>query len=246
MSRRWRYPRSRRGVFYGIVRAPAAPAAPAFPPLWLRADRRPAYLIRRGEFWPVPKIGAAPTLPPWIPAMTEGRRGVARPVRRGRYFPVPLIGAAPPPPAPWIPPNLDGRRTPARPVRRGRHFPIPPAALPPVAPGRCPDRITSRGPGIPGTRRGRTWTTPRVAPTPPVPPVDRIRSRRTAAALRTRRGAYAEPFLIGVAPSPVIDFETTGRVEAGPYAALVEAQWRTLIEPGPYGAQVEPDPLEET
>lgn len=188
MSRRWRYPRSRRGDFYTIVPAAVAPSAPSYVPVFQEPSGRNARLAgiraRRARFL------VTTTAAPWIPPSVDpARRAPIRPTRRGRFLTVPLVGVAPAA-APWIPPLLDIRRAPSRPVRRGRFYtvplvgaaPPPAVALPTFTRGRV--RVLF-------ARRGHYWSPPypqQQAPaTPWVPPITRARRPQVGPA---RRGEY--------------------------------------------------------
>lgn len=209
----------RRGKFLSVpFTVAAATMAPWISP-GVAAHRAPPRPVRRGRYFPVPVVGVAPAAAPWIPPSTDTRRTPPRTTRRGRYFPTPLVGVAPPPPT--VVPQLP--RHPARlwATRRARYWNAPPS--PPAGPGptwtpvfvrarrpltgvvrrgdfqqvpsvaRCPNRIMSRRPGLPLSRRPRRWQSPIQASAPTaVPLVARISTRR-ARCLPTRRGVFIEP-----------------------------------------------------
>ena len=100
MSRRWRYPQSRRGVFA----FPTQPLSLQQGPTWIASARRPTTRGRRGTFTRAPGTGAPP-----IGLAAPRRRAALRP-RRGCYAEPPWQQAVPPAPPPYIPLVVKGRR----------------------------------------------------------------------------------------------------------------------------------------
>src|SRR6184192_650236 len=145
MSRRWRYPKSRRGSFYQVIKTQAA-AAPPFVPSFQEPSGRNSRprTTRRGQFYRV--IPAAVVqVASFVPSVMEpgGRNSRPRPIRRGAFYSVPSASVAAV--AVWVPPYLSGRRKPARPTRRGEYL----TALPPVV-------LAGPGPLVPSIQRPST------------------------------------------------------------------------------------------
>lgn len=230
----------RRGKFLTVpFTVAAATTAPWIPP-GPAAHRAPPRPARRSRYFPIPAVGVAPAAAPWIPPATDARRTPPRTTRRGRYFPTPLVGIAPVLPA--VVPQLP--RHPARlwANRRARYWNAPPS--PPAAPGptwmpvfvrarrpitglvrrgdfqqvptvaSCPNRLVSRRPGLPLSRRPRRWHPPiQVSAPTAVPLVARISTRR-ARCLPTRRGVFIEPSWLAIpvaAYTPLTDPVTAVR-----------------------------------
>lgn len=202
MSRRWRYPRSRRGVFYGPPQAPATQAAPSYALVFRQPAGRNARLAalrsRRGLFF---TTGRGDSAPP------RSRRYAVRlaSVRHGKFFSVPLVVVAASAPA-WVPSSLyPARRAPVRPPRRGRFYAVPLvglAAAPPTwiaAPLDPARRVSSRT-----TRRGKFYTVPPTGADPAaatwVPPA--LDPARRQSARRARRGQFF-PIPLAARPTPV-------------------------------------------
>lgn len=215
MSRRWRYPRSRRGTFFRVVPPQAStPPPPAYLPVVLEPSGRSSRprTTRRGRFWTVvPSVVAVqpPTYAPqWLkqsghPAAVRGRRGV--------FYVVPPV--APVQAAVWVPPVLHARRPAARPVRRGEFWPVPSAAVVAPAPYCRPRRAT-----YPLARRGRFYSVPPlVTPSPPAvaPWPPRLTRPSTRRLVLPRRGEFWPVPLVGLAPvqtQPVLSWIPRARV----------------------------------
>jgi hypothetical protein len=208
VSRRWRYPRSRRGQIWRIVPQPPQP------PAALQRRRVSATAVRRGRFWvviPATVIIAPPRPPDSIghdrTRLAAARRGrftaVPQPTnqppvsqrarsrwvpatRRGRYFTVPLTVVAPAPP-PWVPPITSTRRPAIRHVRRGRFLGCPTVQQP-------PRQNTRRRPSGTPARHGRRFDPPWTvnAPTAPPRPPDRVGAHRRPP-VQPRRGRFTQP-----------------------------------------------------
>jgi hypothetical protein len=143
----------RRGTFYQVPLVGLAPTAPVSPPGFVVSNRPTPLPTHRG-------------LTRWIPPAVQGvpdqinpTRASLCPTRRGR-----LLWTPPTQPAvatPWVPDPLSPNRT-VRPtlVRRGRFWVLAPAPV--VAPSTTVvDRMRSRRPAVPPTRRGNVldiWT----------------------------------------------------------------------------------------
>jgi hypothetical protein len=208
VSRRWRYPRSRRGQIWRAVPQPSPP------PAALQHRRVSTTAVRRGRFWvvvPAPVIIAPPRPPDSIghdrTRLAAARRGrftaVPQPTgqspvsqrarsrwvpatRRGRYFTVPLTVVAPAPP-PWVPPITSTRRPAIRHVRRGRFLGCPTVQQP-------PRQNTRRRPSGTPARHGRRFDPPWTvnAPTAPPRPPDRLGAHRRTLT-PPRRGRFTQP-----------------------------------------------------
>lgn len=229
MSRRWRYPRSRRGIFLGIVPASAAPAAPAYVPGFQEPSGRNARLaalgLRRGRFISVPRRVCAP-----IPGATRARVRVLA-VRRGRFFTVPLVGVAPAA-ATWVAPVLETRRAPARLVRRGQFLTVPRVGAAPAVPtvlpqfSRCRVRVLF-------ARRGHFWSAPNqpaVVASSWVPPI--TRSRRSPVQ-PFRRGEYlTAPLPRATWPTRIVSRRTAPLLCRR--GQLWRVPWPPPPGPGPY------------
>lgn len=201
MSRRWRYPRSRRGSFYRVVSGGLAPAQPSFPPAFQEPSGRNARLAavrtRRGKFGPIVQAVVAVTSA-FVPAIQEpaGRnsRLAGMRVRRGGFLPIPASQQVP----------VQQRRVPRyqSAVRRGRFFAVPLIGMAPaVAPWVPPLLDIRRAPARPA-RRGRFFTVPLagLAPAPPavVPQFTRERTRIGY----VRRGRYWSPPVQQITAAP--------------------------------------------
>lgn len=189
MSRRWRYPRARRGQFYGV---PPAGTAPAPPPPYVPAVQEPSgrnsrlvgMRIRRGRFFTVPVLLVRPA-----PPVRRAPRPAALP-RRSKFFAVPPVTAAPTPA--WVPPLLGCRRPPVRTTRRGEFFAIPlVGATPPPPPAMVPTFTRGRV-RVSSVRRGRFWTPPypQQPPPPPAPWVPPLIGARHPSVRPPRRGQF--------------------------------------------------------
>lgn len=205
MSRRWRYPRSRRGVFYGPPGSAAVQPAPSYVPAFQEPSGRNARLAgmrsRRGRFSTVTCVVCPPPCQP--------RRSVVRAasVRHGKFYAVPPAGAAPAV-ALWIPAPLDPvRRAPVRPTRRGKFYGVPlvgvaPVVAPWIPPALDPARRAALRPG----RRGRYYAVPQVGATqaaaPWVPPA--LDPARRQQARPVRRGEFFAIPLLGVVSTPPV------------------------------------------
>ncbi len=218
MSRRWRYPRSRRGDFFPFVPAADAPVPPAFPPPFIRARVKPA-AARRGRFFAAPAAASQPV--PWLPRerakVGPSRRGrfLTYPIsqvvetppayppqwirervrvlfqRRGRFYLVPLVGAVAAE-TPHVPDALTRRRRPAVQTRPGMFLTSPPAAP------YCP-RPARRVRPVSGLRRRTWWQPPRPQVVPPTYPPT-FRRTRSRIGVLSRRGRFAQPPWVGLAP----------------------------------------------
>lgn len=218
MSRRWRYPRARRGIVFRTV--PQAAPPPGFRD---QAGPRPRPAVRRARsgFQFVPSAASTP------PAAKPRPRLYLR-ARRGAFFPVvpAQVVLAPPrvpdrigrgrtrvtparracfPAPPWpqgpAPPPVSSRRQAARPARRGRFLGTPPPHGTPVT---RPRRSASLSPPV---RRGRIFDTPRpvAAPAPARPP-DRVTGRacRLPAIRRHRSAEPPWPQAVTQPPPPSV------------------------------------------
>lgn len=181
MSRRWRYPRPRRGVFYQILTTLTTPYIPSFQEPSGRNSR--SRITRRGQFYRITPTGVT-QVAQYIPTITEqaGRNSRPRATRRGRFYavaPAPIVAVAV-----WVPPFLAGRRSPVRPIRRGEYLIVPPS---PQSPPAC--RRTRRATSHP-SRRGRYYAVPPFSvlpgPGPLSPSVQRPTSRRLVGPRRGR------------------------------------------------------------
>lgn len=200
MSRRWRYPRTRRGSFYAVVPPMQATAPPPYPPAFQepsgRNSRLAAMRSRRGLFFATVR---ADSIPP------RARRYVVRlaSARHGKFFSVPVTVVASV--ASWTPPQLDpARRALARPARRGKFFTVPPVGVVSVAAWVPANLDPARRAPIRPWRRGRFYAVPLTsAPTPaPWVPPNLDPGRRQLARL-ARRGEFFTIPLVGAAPSAV-------------------------------------------
>lgn len=235
MSRRWRYPRARRGRFLPIVPAAQIPTAPAFVPpsikpagLRVRAAARP----RRGKFYSV--VVAAPVVqaPVFVPDWAGARRFVVPPVRRRSRPVVPSPTSV----AGVSSPATHANRLALR-VRRGRVLLVPPPQLvvgpAPLVPSfkRPPLRL------IQYPRRPRQSCPPWIgqAPTPPPPvPPQLLRPAGQAYPSQPRRRRPAAPIPSGfIPPSSQVPHRTRGLVirsgqflglplESGPTPSLIQ------------------------
>ena len=188
MSRRWRYPLSRRGSFHEVVPTSEAPKG-----FIRQATRRPHLRAARTRFLVVPSVGALPPPPPAFPAgfIRQSRRRVQT-TRRAIFLDVPLIGATPLAP-PALPPGFTRTRTrPSGSVRRGSYA-EPPWTLPPMPPQfRCRQQRRQAG----SSRRARFLSVPPGATVP-------LRFQRSSVRIvHGRRGVYAEPAWPQVAVAP--------------------------------------------
>lgn len=225
MSRRWRYPRSRRGSFQQVPPPTTIPTAADLPPAWReQAGPRPRFAarIRRGVIYLAP-AQAAP------PAAAPRRRTLAITVRRGRFWvfaPAPVIVAPPrpadsighdrlrlgglrrgrftaiPQPAPQPGSFARARQRWLPSVRRGQFMQLP-APLVPIAPAFVPQFTPRHRPNLYAARRGRYLPAPLtvVAPTPPpwVPPI--LAARRPQSQSRVlRRGRHTSTPLAAQQP----------------------------------------------
>lgn len=253
MSRRWRYPRTRRGDFYGIVPAPVVPAPPSYVPVFQepsgRNTRLAAMRSRRGQFLTV-QLAVCPP----VPRLRRGTVRLALP-RRGEYFIVPFAVVATA--APWIPPAMDVRRAQARQVRRGRFFTVPLVGAAPPPPVTVP-QVTRERVRLWAIRRGHYWNAPQVPQAPIVPvwvpvfsrsrrpltgPVRRgeyqtvpqrttcpyrITSRRTALPYRRRSQLWSPPRITPTAsPGPLVARTKTRRAPCLPTrrGVFIEPFW---------------------
>lgn len=160
MSRRWRYPRSRRGAFYPVppmVVAPPVGYLPAFQEPSGRSSRLVGMRVRRGRFTQVLRAVCPP------PRSTRRVQVRLAATRRGRFFPVPPATRA------CLPPQRAVRRRTVAPVtRRGRFY-----FMPPTVPVGAP---VTWAPAFPSTRTrralrsraGRAWGVPLVGLAPAV------------------------------------------------------------------------------
>lgn len=194
MSRRWRYPRSRRGRIYPPP--PPSTAAPAFQD---QAGPRPRFgvRVRRGSFFAVPRQLAAP------PAISARRRTATLLLRRGKFQPV--IPAPVITPPPWPPDTIGRSRRRLAAIRRGRFSGTPQTATSliastrtrvrqptaprhgrfaavPQAPAPAPQPIAQNRPSAPTIRRGHFLLLPPPVPIiqPPIwipPPIQGRRTR---------------------------------------------------------------------
>lgn len=202
MSRRWRYPRSRRGLFYGPLQQPA-PTAPSYIPAFQEPAGRNSRLAgmrsRRGRFFTVTRVVCPPP--------RQARRSVVRlaSVRHGKFFAVPFVGAVPATAA-WVPPSLDpARRIPARLTRRGGFYAVPPAGAAPAVAAWIPPLLDpARRAGARPTRRGEFFTIPLVGAAPAVvqlaPGFLRQAARRVVHT-GVRRGRFLPVPFVGLAPA---------------------------------------------
>lgn len=200
MSRRWRYPRSRRGDFYGIVPT----ATPASPPAYVAVFQEPsgrnsrARITRRGQFFRVTPATVAQVLP-CIPAVMEpaGRssRLVATRVRRGQFLSVPRRVCPP------VPSTQRRRQWMASP-RRGEFFIVPLTIATSVSVW-TPPMLEARRPASWLARRGEFLTVPLVGLVPAAAPwVPPLLDTRRAPARPARRGEFFAVPLVGAAPHP--------------------------------------------
>lgn len=178
MSRRWRYPRSRRGSFTGVF----PQAAP--PPVAVRARRRPVAALRRGRFFaavPAPVV-VAPTRPPDSLGHDRIRPAV---VRRGRFFPAPASTTA------VLPTTARAGSRLTLPARRGRFLTVVPAPAV-VAPTRTPDSIQHNHVRAALARRGRFLSVPAPPAVPSPPPwIPPYAASRRPLCRPARRGRFA-------------------------------------------------------
>lgn len=188
MSRRWRYPRSRRGDFYPVILSATPTPPPAFVPAFQEPSGRNARLAasrsRRGEYLWVPGQLGVPVTSRRYP------RQLLRLVRRGEFFIIPLTVFAAPA-ATWVPPQMDTRRPPARPARRGEFYTVPlVGAAPPPPPAYPPQSLRSRI--RPGFLRRGSFAEPawQQVQTPPATWTPQFRSSRRPLARLPRRGEY--------------------------------------------------------
>lgn len=199
MSRRWRYPRTRRGTFSGIIPAQTAASPPAYVPAFAepsgRSSRLTAARPRRGQFSAIPRQQPQPVI-------ALARRGQVRMlhVRRGKFFVVPPAVVVPTA-APWIPSSVVARRPAARPPRRGRFCAVPLVGVAPPPPVTLPTFSRGRV-RVVFTRRGRQWGPPVAQQTPPVAAwaPQFIHSRRPQVT-SPRRGRFL-PLPCSTAPGP--------------------------------------------
>lgn len=178
MSRRWRYPRSRRGITFQVPQT-----APLIPAYREQAGPRPRFAtrLRRGSFYAVPPQGVQP-------APTPRRRTLPAATRRGRFWalvPAPVIVAPPRPPD-----GIGHDRPRPSPPRRGRFTTAPQPAVQPASPGRTRSRW------LPAVRRGRFLSVPPppvVATAPAFVPQVLARRRLNLAVVRHTRYLTVPP-----------------------------------------------------
>jgi hypothetical protein len=205
MSRRWRYPRSRRGTFYGPPQSLPVQAAPSYVPAFQEPSGRNARLVgmrsRRGRFSTITRVVCPPP--------HRSRRSVVRlaSARRGKFFDGPRVGAAPAV-APWMPAPLDpARRATVRPTRRGNFYVVPlvgaaAVAAPWIPPALSPTRRAVARPA----RRGRHYAVPQIGATqaaaPWVPPA--LDPARRQLGRTGRRGVFFAIPLLGAVTTPPV------------------------------------------
>lgn len=256
MSRRWRYPRPRRGITFQVPQ-------PAPPPGYLdQAGPRPRYAptLRRGRFWvfvPAPVI-AAPPRPPdsighdrprlgWlrrgrftatpqdVPAPSGSPRARSRwlpVVRRGRFLLVPSAPAVAVAPA-FVPQVVVRHRLNLAAARRGRYFAVLPAPVTPVAPTWIPPVLAARRPAARPVRRSRFTG----CPTTQAPPLRQSRQRAAGTPVRHGR-RFDPPWTINTPPA---DTRTPDRIRQR-NRPLPPAPHRTriMVPPWPQVIQVPP------
>lgn len=160
MTRRWRYPRARRGVFFRlVVDIDDVPYAS-----WALRRQRPAPVVtrgsRRGRTWGTVR---SQVNPPWPTSRVTRRRPLVYACRRGHAWSPPwLVSQAPLPPA-YPPPWVVHRQQRMPLVRKFRTWdaPIEQTALP---------GWTDHRRLIPPVRRGRSWVVTRPQVNPPWQP----------------------------------------------------------------------------
>lgn len=138
MSRRWRYPRARRGDFYTVVPTAALAAPPPPAPPYVRRGARWLPLPRRASY--AEPVWIPPATPPAavpVPSFTQTRRRIGV-IRRGEFFTVPWPIVAPAGPGPLVPPyRRPSTRRLAAP-RRGEFWLLPLVGQAPAAPQPVP------------------------------------------------------------------------------------------------------------
>lgn len=198
MSRRWRYPKARRGAFLRVVAVQAPPVQPS----WVQGIQEPAGRssrprpVRRGRFWtvvPPAVVQPAGLVPRWLePA---GRTARCPRARRAAFYQVPP--ATPVQVAAWVPVAMRSRRPPATPTRRPRLWALPAQTLSPLA------LVQRRRPAAVFPRRGRFLQVPPVpqlaGPGPWPPRITRPSTRRL---MLPRRAEFWTVPLAGAAPTP--------------------------------------------
>ncbi len=225
MSRRWRYPRSRRAVFLPVISQPVQPQPPSWTPpfsqsrsrrwpaarprhlLWTpsqpdapiqaRPRQRTVQRSRRGAFFAVVPAPVVVAPPAWPPSIVGHGRPKMPPGRRGRFFAVP--GAAQQPP---VQPN---RRVRLAPVRRSRiAWPVPVQATA-TPPAWAPDRTGKPKTRLITPRRGTFFEVPppQVVVTPPVWTPDRAAHNRSHV-YPARRGRFLPVIAPQAAPAPPV------------------------------------------
>jgi hypothetical protein len=182
VSRRWRYPRSRRGSFLQVPPPITAPTARALPPAWReQAGPRPRFAARihRGVIFVAPVQAAAP-------ATATRRRRLAVTARRGRFLavpPAPVISVAPA----FVPQFAVRRRPGLATTRRGHYVTAPPAPVTSAAPTWVPPILAAHRPAPRPVRRGRFTVCPAGQPVP-------VRQHRPrVGSVRARRGCRFHP-----------------------------------------------------
>lgn len=221
MSRRWRYPRNRRGDFFDIPRVTPQPID------WTRRTPRRGLPIRRGEFLTGPPPQVQQAAPPAIPAIIRQRPRAGARLRRGVYWPAApasgwssdtLVSAtrtrslvarrgrflwSPQGPPPAMP-RAASRRTKSLVTRHGRFLQVPPVAAPVVTPW-PPGSVQGRRVRSASVRRSRFQVFPPAGQIPIVPavPPGIIRSRLRPATRRRCGRFFLQP-APQIAPQPSV------------------------------------------
>lgn len=187
MSRRWRYPRTRRGKFTDLVPAAAVTAPPPWLPAVLRQIRVVPLPPRSGRRrfleppWPQVVV-TVPGVPPGVVRLVARR---VPGVRRGRL-------TVPPPPVPLPPPVVSRVRARWPVARRGRFVSAPPPVV--IAPPAYVPQVVRARTRLPLPRRGRfaapPWQQQQQAPPAYIPAV--MTSRRPQTRV-LRRGRFTGP-----------------------------------------------------
>lgn len=127
MSRRWRYPRPRRGSYYGPAPVQVTAPPPVFVPgatePAVRGSRLALLRARRGSVFSVPPVGVVTPPAPWPPKGLSRRLASSGLVRRGRYYSLPPAQITTQPPV-TVPSWHRTRVQPAL-CRRGRTWAAP-------------------------------------------------------------------------------------------------------------------------